>query len=275
MLNYVKKNRDVFLKLYKDVLNGATYSPRGLEIKEVQNCKFVIDPRYPFTSFSYRNLNLSYLAAELMWYLRGDRFDLSICEHGAMWKTLIQEDGGLNSNYGQTIFGINNQFQWVIDELIRDNDSRRAVMIIGEKEYLYDYINDQRCCQYIQFMIRNGELNCYVYFRSNDVSWGVSNDVFTIVEIFKYVYAYLQQFIPNLKLGMYEHNATSMHVYEKHYAMLEDIINTGKDGFYEVPFQVEPKEHEFRWLRNHNPKEHYTGIGDYSNRILEMYHRGY
>lgn len=269
MLKHVEQNRDSFLTLYKDVLDGQKYSPRGLEIKEVRDYKFSIDPRYPFTSFKARNLNLAYLAAELLWYLRGDRFDLSICEYGSMWSTLIQKDGGLNSNYGQTIFGKDMQFNWVCSELVRDPDSRRAVFIIGEKDYLNVGVSDQRCCQYLQFMIRDNMLDCFAYFRSNDVCWGVSNDIFTLVEIYKYVYAVISQYLPKVKLGMYHHTATSMHVYSKHYDMLEKIIKQGASGFYEVPFCTTTNPAEFNYLAERKedfPPSHFS----YANRLLEM-----
>lgn len=269
MLKHVKSNGEAFLDLYKQVLDGDTSAPRGLEIKEIRDCKFSIDPRYPFTSFKDRKLNLAYLAAELHWYLLGNRYDMSICKYSSMWSKLIQKDGGLNSNYGQTIFDDDNQFGWVCDELIRDPDSRRAVFIIGEKEYLSNDVNDQRCCQFIQFMIRDNTLECFVYFRSNDVSWGLTNDVFTLVEIFKYVYATLVQYMPKLNLGMYHHTAVSMHVYEHHYKMLETIIKKGMKGFYEVPFLSTTNPDEYRWLRDHydgTPPPYFT----YASKIMEM-----
>ena len=265
------RNCRAFLELYRQVLNGDTYSPRGLEIKEVRNCSFTLDPRYPFTSFCARNLNLKYLAAELIWYLRGDRYDLSICDYGSMWKGLIQADGGLNSNYGQTIFGKDKQFAWVIEELVRDPDSRRAVFIIGEKDYLSNDVNDQRCCQYIQFLIRDNELECYTYFRSNDVSWGVSNDVFTLVEIFKLVYVTLVGYIPGLKLGKYVHTATSMHVYERHYEMLERIVEDGVSGFYEIPFVLPEAPTDFERLLIPTTKT----LVPYTLRIREMLNNGH
>lgn len=269
MLKLVRDNGQRFLNLYKAVMDGDVCSPRGSEIKEVRNYSFSIDPNYPFTSFVDRNLNTSYLAAELHWYLVGDRYDISICNFGSTWKNLIQKDGGLNSNYGQTIFGVDNQFDWVCEELIRDPSSRRAVLIIGEKSYLDKEVNDQRCCQFIQFMIRNDELQCYVYFRSNDAVWGVSNDVFTLVEIFKYVYAVISQYMPKLKLGLYNHTAASMHVYEKHYDMLEKIIKKGMRGFYEVDFASTSNPSEYEWLRNNRsgkPPEYYS----YATKLMEM-----
>lgn len=57
--------------------------------------------------------------------------------------------------------------------------------------------------------------------RSNDIIWGLPYDIF--------MFTNLQQVIANtlnLKLGWYEHNPTSMHVYSNHYNMLKEMSNT-------------------------------------------------
>lgn len=249
-----KENAQAFLTVYNDILTkGEVRKPRGQETLEILNYAFTINPMYPLVSFNARKLNIQYAVAELIWYLVGQRYDISICEFGSMWKSLIQSDGGLNSNYGQTIFG-HNQFDWVVSELVRDPDSRRAVFIIGEKDYLRPDVNDQRCCQYIQFLIRNNTLSCYSYFRSSDAIWGMTNDVFTLVEIFKYVYLSIKMYKPTLKLGTYTQQATSFHIYEKHYQMLKDLLKEGMDGYYQVNIPMPTNPAEFVWLRQNGWK---------------------
>lgn len=267
----IMDNAEIFLSMYRDVLyDGVQRSPRGFKTLEIMNYSITIDPRYPLTSFNARELNLSYAAAELWWYLRGNRYDLSICDYGSMWKSLIQEDGGLNSNYGQTIFNLDDQFGWVVEELIRDQDSRRAVMIIGDKSYLSEKVNDQRCCQFIQYCIRDNELHCYANFRSSDAIWGFTNDTFTLVEIMKYVYVQLAMFIPNLKLGTYTHNAISFHVYERHWSTLEKLVESGMDGFYLVDLVQPSIPEEFVWLGNNNDPYEVPVEYLYAARICEM-----
>lgn len=269
-----QQNARTFLNMYKDILVlGDTRKPRGTVTREILDYSFTIHPEYPCITFEDRGFNLRYAAAELIWYLVGDRYDLSICEFGSMWKTLIQSDGGLNSNYGQTIFG-DGQFKWVVEELSGDPDSRRAIFIIGDKLYLRPDVNDQRCCQTIQFLIRDGYLSCFVNFRSSDAVWGVTNDIFTLCEIMKYVWlAIKHRGYPDLKLGYYHQRAISLHVYEKHFEMVEKILHKGMGGFYEIniPQAKRPQDYSF-----FNQKGH-----DYvnSNRMSEyqqwLYTRAY
>lgn len=264
-----RSNAEILISMYTELLyGGEERAPRGQKTIEIMNYSVTIDPLYPITSFVSRDLNLSYAAYELWWYLRGNRYDLSICNYGNMWKNLIQKDGGLNSNYGQTIFGEDDQFGWVIEELIRDQDSRRAVMIIGDKSYLNESVNDQRCCQFIQFCIRDGKLNCYASFRSSDAVWGFTNDTFTLVEIMKYVYVQLLMFLPDLKLGEYTHNAISFHAYERHFKALEKLTKMGMEEFYLIDVTQPTIPEEFVWLRD-------NGLGNkpelaYPKRIVEM-----
>lgn len=254
-IDHAHQNGHVFLEMYKDIMkHGVTRNPRDTVTKEVLDYSFTIHPQYPCITFSDRGFNLKYAAAELIWYLIGDRYDTSICNYGSMWSTLIQGDGGLNSNYGQTIFG-DGQFKWVVEELIRDPDSRRAVFIIGDKSYLRPDVNDQRCCQFIQFLIRDGYLNCYVHFRSSDAVWGVTNDIFTLCEIMKYVWLSLTFYgYSTLKLGYYHQRAISLHIYERHFEMINNLISNKMDGFYviDIPQAKRPQDYSFFCHRGHD-----------------------
>jgi thymidylate synthase len=70
----------------------------------------------------------------------------------------------------------------------------------------------------IQFLVRDGALECLAFMRSNDVIWGLSYDL--------YILTMLQELMASelgLELGRYTHVATSMHVYDHHLAMAEKI----------------------------------------------------
>ena len=68
------------------------------------------------------------------------------------------------------------------------------------------------------FQIRNGALHMTTVMRSNDAVWGFCNDVFA--------FTCLQELIANelgVKLGQYHHFAASLHVYERHFNLLETV----------------------------------------------------
>lgn len=240
-------NKYEFLVLYATVNNGSIINAKT-EYKESMNFMFTIDPLYPITSFKERKLNLDYCKAETLWYLRGNRFDTSICEIAGTWQNLIQPDGGLNSNYGQVIFTGPKLIDWVVEELKRDKTSRRAVIILGDHNLLTKENTDHRCTLYISYMIRDNTLHQTVMMRSNDVIYGVTNDIFFFGLLQQMVYTYLKSWYPNLILGSYTHMANSMHVYKHHYKMLNNIIHDDK-GWYNIDYPFISCVEEINWLR--------------------------
>ena len=221
---------------YSELFQALLQAPEINGTKELINVELQFDVTKEPTMqhFPSRNLNEKYAKQELLWYYRADRWDDSITEHAKMWKKLRQKDGGFNSNYGQVIFKprysplygiLVEPFLWCVGCLVKNPASRQAIIPIVERDYLHSECNDQRCCMFMQFLIRNNRLDCYVVFRSNDAIWGVNNDVFTLSEIFKGVYAEITVYKPDLQIGIYHHRAISMHVYERHYEMLKKMAN--------------------------------------------------
>jgi len=256
----INMNKNVLLETYRGVMAGDEYSPRGSKVREVLNAQLIIDPLYPVTSFESRNFNLSYAKEEVLWYLRGNRFDKSICDVSGTWQTLVQPDGGLNSNYGQVIFNGQRHFDWVIQELLRDRDSRRAVIILGDGEMLSKDNTDHRCTLYISYMIRENKLIQMVHMRSNDVVYGLTNDLFFFGLLQQMIYVCLLPHYPDLELGWYMHMANSMHAYEKHFYMLDNIIS--KEDWYTIDIPRISSSEEVDWLRycqgKGKPKEQFA-----------------
>lgn len=243
-----------FLKLYNDLLlQGEEIEIGGNSCLELNNYEVCIpDPRDCLTSFEARKLNLDYCKAEWLWYLNAHRFDTEIEEHATMWKKLRQEDGGYNSNYGVYIFG-QYQFEWVIKSLVKDTSSRQACMQLLNTSHMYDENTDVVCTMGIQFLIRHGHLNMYVNMRSNDAIYGFTNDVFCFAQLHQMVYWKLREKGVKVKLGQYFHRAGSMHVYERHFEMLKQLVVDGFTGYKRIHIP-EPKDFEdFKWLMFRGP----------------------
>ena len=117
----------------------------------------------------------------------------------------------------------------MIEELRRDPDSRRAVIPMLNTSHLFPRNKDVVCTESISFRIRDGKLNMSVNMRSNDAVWGMTNDVAC--------FSFLHELVAGLlgvELGRYRHKADSLHVYERHFKMVETIIEQGETGHYTI-----------------------------------------
>lgn len=227
----MNNEKEIFQNIFLDLKQkGKLVSPRGDKVLEIENYNYVLPPYVRFCNFEARKLNLKYIKEEFKWYLKGDRFDLSICNHAKMWDTIKNEDGSINSNYGQYIFGGINQFTNIINTLLNDKDSRRASIMILSKDHLLSITKDYPCTYSLNFRIRENKLNMTVRMRSQDAVWGLGPDAACFSFIHELVYVYLKDTYSELELGEYYHSADSFHIYERHFNMLEKIID--KDSVF-------------------------------------------
>jgi thymidylate synthase len=215
-----------FAKIYDDVgLNGQLVRPRGQLVKELENYSYTLKPYERFPSFLSRKLSLKYIRREFLWYLKGDRFDTSICDHAKIWRDVVNSDGSINSNYGQYIFGEMNQFDNVVKLLSNDKDSRRASISILSKDHLLSDTNDVPCTYSINFRIRANALNMSVMMRSQDAVFGMGNDAPCFSFIHEMMFNVLKEVHPDLRYGNYFHHSDSFHVYERHFELVQKIID--------------------------------------------------
>jgi len=229
------ENARAFLRMYEDLRSGRVVEPRGQKVKELEDYTLILDLSESLcTSFEKRKFSLPYAKAEVWWYLGGDRFDRSIDTKASMWPKLVQPDGSYFSQYGQYVFG-EGQFEWVVQELERDPDSRRAAIVLLRKEHLFADNKDVVCTYAMNFRIRSGHLNMSVGMRSNDAVFGTSNDCFAFGIIHKMVLAALKyDGFPDLRPGRYAHKVDSLHVYERHWDMIDAIVAQGMGGYTEI-----------------------------------------
>ena len=116
-------NTTTFRQIYLDLLNhGEEVSPRGQRTREILNYQYTLAPYDRFAAFPSRKLSLPYIKEELKWYLRGDIYDLSICQHAKIWEKCVTH-GVLHSNYGYYLFE-KRGLQYAIECLQKDPDSR-------------------------------------------------------------------------------------------------------------------------------------------------------
>ena len=249
----MSKSKIEFLSIFQRLKNeGKLSSPRGQLVLEVENFNYELSPGVRFQNFKCRNFKLSYAKREVLWYIVGNKFDTSICEHAKMWRSLVNADGSINSNYGQYVFSAQNQFDNVVKQLSSDKDSRRASIVILNKDHLFMETNDVPCTYSMNFRIRENKLNMSVMMRSQDAIFGMGNDAPAFSIIHEMVLCALRETYPTLEYGMYHHAANSFHCYERHFKMLDEICSG--DAFEEVDCPQISGPEEVKYLRQNAHK---------------------
>lgn len=209
-------------------------SPRGLQVKESLMTSFDIDPTQPIADFKDRSFNFKYFAGELAWYLRRDRDVDYISHFSKFWKGLTNPDSNqINSNYGNLVLN-NQQFGWVIDSLVKDKNSRQAIMFFNRPEFQFDGNKDFVCTLYSNFFIRNNKLFMKVQMRSNDIFFGLTFDAPFFAFLHQNVYLALLETYPDLELGMYFHHVDNIHFYERHFELANNIKQNGVGNKYKM-----------------------------------------
>lgn len=168
----------------------------------------------------FGDVNEEYIQRELDWYKSMSLYVDDIPGiTPAIWKQVASTEGKINSNYGWAIYSEDNGLQYlnVLDELTKNPNSRRAVMIYTRPTMWSDYnhngMSDFMCTNAVQYMIRDGQLVAVVQMRSNDVVFGYRND-----------YAW-QKYVADMltrDLGLDIEpkiiwNVGNLHVYERHF----------------------------------------------------------
>jgi thymidylate synthase len=219
-------------------------APRGKPIKELIASSFTLtDPRNRLITSPARKMNYGFSVGEFCWYLRGDT-DLETMVYYNKRMAQFSDDGKtINSAYGDRMFnptpgyaygvingkfGPYSPFEFVMAELKRDPDSRRAVMHINRSHDLINAVSngskDVPCTMSLQLLVRNRKLHMHVLMRSSDINWGLPHDVFSFTclqEVF--LYELQAAGVPVDDLGEYHHTAGSLHLYEPFYGLAKEI----------------------------------------------------
>lgn len=243
MINSIALSSETaFRNVYKDLLeNGRKCSPRGQLVIELEHYTYELPAYARFPNFEGRKLSLDYIKREFLWYLRGNRMDASITKYAKIWADVQNEDGSINSNYGQYIFARHytpNQspFERAVGELIADKDSRRASLTILNNGHLSSKTKDVPCTYSLNFRIRDDKLNMSVHMRSQDAVFGMGNDAPCFSFIHEMMLEALKDTYPTINMGIYTHTADSFHVYERHFKLVQAIVDGAAYIPTECPF---------------------------------------
>lgn len=233
---------EAYIDIAKDLCNDYEYcsSPRGMKIKEILGYQFRLsNPRARIPFVPERKMSIYYLIAELIWYLSGNDSSEWISKYSSFWKKISDDGKTANSAYGARIFKphtyhfipgmIHNWTQWdyIKEELKKDPDSRRAVIHIRLPQDSQRAVLDVPCTLSLQFFLRDDEVHMVTSMRSSDLIFGLTYDVpaFTVFQELLAVQLTKELGRP-IGLGSYTHLSASLHVYERHFDMLQKIADS-------------------------------------------------
>jgi len=235
--SYNDSFRSVFKSAVTSILtDGKEVRPRGMLTKEISPATLIVDPKKSLYFSPHRSLNFAFLFAENLWYLSG-RADTHFLSYYNSNIKNFSEDGLHDGNYGSKIIS---QIRYIVDTLTQDKDSRQAIISLWRDNPRPS--KDIPCTLTMQFLIRDGALNMYVQMRSNDIIWGSCYDVPSFSLIQMVVASCL-----GLQPGMLYHTANSLHLYETHFSLAQELV----DEYFKVEeLNMQPAEPSY--LENHS-----------------------
>lgn len=207
----------------------------GARTIELLGASFIADEKTIFGTE-----NQSYIDAEIKWYLGkstniNSMQDTANIEPPKAWKTTANQYGEINSNYGHIIFSdlYYNQYYKVVNELIHNRDSRRAIMVYNRPsiwiEGKEDGKNDFICTNAHTYYIRDNKLHVVVQMRSNDVVFGYKNDYAWAKYIQEEIRKDLIVVYEKLELGDIFWQVQNLHIYDRHFWIVDCYNKFGKN----------------------------------------------
>ncbi len=229
-INDIEIYHEVIKPLYEMLKNEDFV---GDTVEKV-DCHLTLHPTIEFLDYGeVRPVNRDYVNNELDWYLSEDLciFGHKGIENNPIWKQCSTWDGKVNSNYGYLVnsYGNGEQYYNVLKTLKKDKNARTGVMIYTrpslhkESKDNEHAKHDFTCTMFTQFLIRDSRLYMSVVMRSNDAIFGLQNDYSWQRWVMYQLYNDLLPTYPELELGTMHWHSVSMHIYSRHYALLEEI----------------------------------------------------
>lgn len=235
-------NNDIMM-LYAEKFNFLIKNEKfvtdktGSKMVEIIAPVMTLSSKHPILNLAdVKKTNEEYVKQELDWYLSQNLSIIPQMEKIKIWNDVATKDDKkeINSNYGWCIFSEDNgnQYSNCLAELIKNPESRRAVMIYTRPTMWEDYkrngMSDFICTDGVQCFIRENKLIYIVKQRSCDFVFGFFNDFAWHCYVHSALLKELQITMPKLKRGALMYIPFSLHVYERHFDLIKKIIESYK-----------------------------------------------
>ncbi|MDO8640082.1 MAG: thymidylate synthase [Nitrosarchaeum sp.] len=233
------KNEDIViqnvLRPFIDKINVGDFvtDKTGVKTVEILALRMELDPNQKMLNFyDVRKSPEKYITKEIEWYDSQDLSVKNIGQHAKLWLNVCTKDEMqlVNSNYGYLVYSERNfcQYKNVLQELMKNPFSRRALMIYNRPSMHYDYnmngMSDFVCTLGQQFVIRNNKLISIVEMRSSDMMYGFFSDFPWFATIQERIMNDLKTTYPDISMGQLIWISNSGHLYEQHFETVKKII---------------------------------------------------
>ncbi len=265
---YIFKEEN-FAKVYESLINivssgVVTKQSDGSYTRDVENVMFQIsDTKSCLFKNPHRSSKTKYILNELDWYFNGSYDPSEISKKAPIWDSIRNENGLVHSNYGAIIKEKNedgyNSWFWCVDQLLNDNNTRKAVMVFNRPNHAYHGVKDYVCTMYAKFSIVNNQLNMKVSMRSQDIILGLPNDIAFFSTLHQNMFNVLKKDIRCLSLGSYTHAMDSLHAYERDWNDVDEM-----NKHFNTPMSLNIGENEYF--------NHFGSVSDakFDNTLFEV-----
>lgn len=235
---------EAYLGSIRDVFYNYDFrsSPRGQACREKTDYTFRVlfpDNSPIVTRDTERNATIaSYTAKEVELYNSCTNLATDFGKASKFWLQLANLDGTVNSAYGYLIWAnkshgnpfyeqfdqaqyrgeeyrLRTPWQWAKESLIKDKDTRQAILRFSLPSHQWHGNKDQTCTMHGNFLIRDDKLHLSIVMRSNDLMLGLVYDLPWFCSLIDKMIEELKPYYPNLTKGTYTHTVHSMHIYER------------------------------------------------------------
>lgn len=197
---------------HRIMLEGEDYAGT----KALFNVSFTLEnPMDRVITTPERKFKQDYADYEWLWYSKGDRDAKEISERAKIWKNMmIPGTTQVVSNYGW-FWNYNNQYARMIEELKRNSESRRAVLVHYGIFELDMYRYDTPCNLVLNFYAKGSTIHMTVFARSIDLWFGFGNDQYCFSKLMERVAKDLK-----MEVGTMHFFITNLHLYPRHYDLM-------------------------------------------------------
>lgn len=216
---------------------GRKIRPRAGNARQSFNLVFILNNSRNRIQYARYPETLIYLCRETIAYFRGsNQINDGLSDASSFWKKIADPMGRINSNYGYYVFyervaRFGSQFNWVVEMLSKNPDSRRAIININNCDHKEEENPDFPCCVSLQFFVWNRKLFCDVMSRSEDLIYGLPYDIgfFSILNEMVWK-SLIEKGVCRIGLGPTQVRASFCQLYDRNQDQVEAIETWGREG---------------------------------------------
>ncbi len=225
------------------VSNGERFNARAGSGQQAYGVSYTLVDPTDRLHLLRQSKSIRYFCREMQAYFKGSlRVEDGLAQASPFWRKLADDNGEICSNYGYYVFhqriaGDNSptQYEWVVSQLERSLDSRKAFININQPYHKATKSQDFPCTIGMQFFVRQNHLCCIVSSRSTDIYTGLPYDMGFFSFVTELVYRDLKERLPKeqasqLQLGSVTMRTSFTQIYDKTRTEALRLLDCHPDG---------------------------------------------